>query len=152
MKVINNGKSVIVTQELIKLGESGNGGWNKKQLAIIGIDWPPQKGWRDRVEGTVISNEDATRFVSLKKKAKDGGVKKNKKEIKKKSEPLFIKVDKNLSLEEQYRHPNWQKLRLMILQRDKFSCRGCGDNQSQLHVHHLKYDRNKKSGEQGILI
>ena len=35
--------------------------------------------------------------------------------------------------------PRWQKKRLEILQRDDFKCRCCGDDKSELHVHHLVY-------------
>lgn len=35
--------------------------------------------------------------------------------------------------------PKWQKKRLIILNRDKWKCRYCGDDKTELHVHHLKY-------------
>lgn len=35
--------------------------------------------------------------------------------------------------------PRWQKKRLEILQRDEFSCRICGDEDNELHVHHKFY-------------
>lgn len=40
--------------------------------------------------------------------------------------------------------PRWQKKRLQILERDKFTCRSCYDNESTLHVHHLIYDSDLK--------
>ena len=42
---------------------------------------------------------------------------------------------------EKLRSPKWQKRRLEILNRDKFTCRLCGDKETQLHVHHLRYER-----------
>lgn len=42
---------------------------------------------------------------------------------------------------EKLRSPKWQKRRLEILNRDNFSCRLCGDKESQLHVHHLRYEK-----------
>lgn len=39
------------------------------------------------------------------------------------------------------RDPRWQKMRLEIMGRDKFSCRLCGDDKSTLNVHHLYYER-----------
>lgn len=41
-------------------------------------------------------------------------------------------------------HPKWQKKRLSILQRDKFTCQGCGDIETTLHIHHLKYNPNRE--------
>ncbi len=35
--------------------------------------------------------------------------------------------------------PRWQKKRLEIMERDKFTCQCCGDTTTELHVHHKKY-------------
>lgn len=35
--------------------------------------------------------------------------------------------------------PLWQKKRLEILNRDKFTCQDCGGVESTLHVHHIAY-------------
>lgn len=35
--------------------------------------------------------------------------------------------------------PKWQKKRLEIMNRDKFTCKLCGDTETQLHVHHKEY-------------
>jgi len=35
--------------------------------------------------------------------------------------------------------PNWQKKRLFILERDSWKCRFCGDEHTQLQVHHTIY-------------
>lgn len=40
---------------------------------------------------------------------------------------------------EKLKHPKWQRRRLEILQRDKFTCKLCGDTESTLHIHHKKY-------------
>jgi hypothetical protein len=44
------------------------------------------------------------------------------------------------------RHPNWQKKRLEIMLRDNFKCIICGDKETTLNIHHLKYS-NKKPWE-----
>lgn len=44
-------------------------------------------------------------------------------------------------------HPNWQKKRLRILDRDNFTCTLCGDTDTQLHVHHKSYSSGKKPWE-----
>ncbi len=38
------------------------------------------------------------------------------------------------------KHPKWQKKRLQILNRDKFTCKLCGDTETTLHVHHKYYE------------
>jgi hypothetical protein len=35
--------------------------------------------------------------------------------------------------------PKWQKKRLEVLERDKWTCQKCDDKESTLHVHHIKY-------------
>jgi HNH endonuclease len=40
--------------------------------------------------------------------------------------------------------PYWQRRRLEIFLRDKFSCRFCGNKEEELHVHHLVYHKDKK--------
>ena len=40
---------------------------------------------------------------------------------------------------DQLKHPKWQKKRLEILNRDDFTCQKCGDTETELHIHHLKY-------------
>lgn len=35
--------------------------------------------------------------------------------------------------------PKWQKKRLEILSRDEFKCKCCGDDETQLQIHHLEY-------------
>lgn len=38
-----------------------------------------------------------------------------------------------------YKDPRWQKRRLEIMDRDGFQCIACGDQESELHVHHKRY-------------
>lgn len=38
-----------------------------------------------------------------------------------------------------FKHPEWQKKRLKILERDEFACVQCGTDQEMLHVHHTFY-------------
>jgi hypothetical protein len=45
------------------------------------------------------------------------------------------------------RHPNWQRRRLEIMERDKFRCLVCGDTGTTLNVHHLFYESGLKPWE-----
>lgn len=35
--------------------------------------------------------------------------------------------------------PQWQRKRLEVLERDKFTCQSCNDTKATLHVHHRYY-------------
>lgn len=37
----------------------------REQLQLLGVAWPPEKGWRERVIGTHITAEDARAFIEL---------------------------------------------------------------------------------------
>ena len=56
----------LVTKKHIELAKTKNGGWTKKQLEILGISWPPYKGWKNDVikNHIIISNELLNKFIS----------------------------------------------------------------------------------------
>lgn len=56
-------------------------------------------------------------------------------------------MPKQISYKEQISHPNWQKKRLEILNRDEWACKFCGDKETTLHVHHKSYEWGKKPWE-----
>lgn len=45
------------------------------------------------------------------------------------------------------RDPRWQKKRLEIMERDKFTCLSCGAKDKTLNVHHMYYRTGKKVWE-----
>lgn len=45
-----------------------------------------------------------------------------------------------MTYKDKLRDPRWQKKRLEILKRDKWRCKKCKDEKTELHVHHLYYD------------
>lgn len=55
-----------VTEDWIKAYQSGNGGWNRAQLACIAVEWPPRSGWVKRAVGRQISDESRRQFEMLK--------------------------------------------------------------------------------------
>lgn len=46
------------------------------------------------------------------------------------------------SYSELLKDPRWQKKRLQIMNRDKFTCKLCGDKETTLNVHHKKYTKD----------
>ena len=58
-----NRMTTTITVNWIAAGESGQGGWNQDQLAIIGVPWPPRKGWKDRAVGIAEDAREWTFFV-----------------------------------------------------------------------------------------
>lgn len=48
-----------------------------------------------------------------------------------------------MEFKEQYKHPFWQKRRLEVLETAEFSCTCCGDDETQLHVHHRQYFKGR---------
>lgn len=51
------------------------------------------------------------------------------------------------NFKEQIKDPRWQKRRLEIMQRDDFACQMCGDKESTLNVHHIRYVKGRKYWE-----
>lgn len=48
-------------------------------------------------------------------------------------------IMENKSYSEKLKDPRWQKKRLEIFDRDKWTCRYCGETERTLHIHHTKY-------------
>lgn len=46
-----------------------------------------------------------------------------------------------MTYQEKLRHPKWQKKRLEIMSRDKWTCRICQTTDDTLNVHHGYYDK-----------
>lgn len=48
-----------------------------------------------------------------------------------------------MNFQDQYKHPNWQRLRLEALEAAEFTCQCCYGSESQLHVHHRQYFKGR---------
>lgn len=51
-----------VTDEWLLRWQTPNGGYNRKQLTLLGVPWPPKRGWKHDVLGREISEEAARAF------------------------------------------------------------------------------------------
>lgn len=60
----------VITEALIREGMSSRGGWSKRQFALLGVEWPPERGWKQQVIGEQIEDEAAKLFVSLRGESK----------------------------------------------------------------------------------
>lgn len=58
-------QTMTITRQFIDLGASGKCGWTKEQLALLGIVWPPARGWSRRIVGTEIEEAIAHQFLSM---------------------------------------------------------------------------------------
>lgn len=56
---------MLITHEFIERGMSELGGWNREQLKLLKVPWPPRKGWKRRIQGTEISEAEAEIFLKL---------------------------------------------------------------------------------------
>ena len=57
---------MILTTELIhSIGSSNGNGWNRQQIELMGIKFPPRKGWLSSLQGKLIPDEKWSRIVEL---------------------------------------------------------------------------------------
>ena len=55
------------------------------------------------------------------------------------STPGVCKMAESQSYSDKLKDPRWQKVRLHVLERDKWKCQQCGTTTDELHVHHGMY-------------
>lgn len=73
--------------------------------------------------------------------------------IKKPLNPLVSQISKvksDLTFKDQYHHPEWQKVRLKVMDYDNWQCQRCGEKDNILHVHHIRYKKDRMVWEYPI--
>jgi len=133
---------MVLTKEIYEQGKSSNGGYNYQQLQAVGVDTKNfTRGWAKKLVGSEQTEEAIQKFLSL----KDLHFKPEQAEYyrTKRKGLSFEYITEPLTFQQQYTHPNWQKMRLHCLKRDNFQCVNCGNKQKTLHAHHLKYIKGK---------
>lgn len=140
-----------LTHEMIRQFAIRKGGYNKKQIKLLGLSWPPRTGWKDKIVGKnypdeviqMLYDESKVATKKLNERRPLNQTKKPKlisySEIKKR----FTDERRKLSYKDQLDHGNWRILRRYIIQRDHKTCQSCHEQKvKSLHVHHLKYVGN----------
>ena len=54
----------VITYEYVHQHKTTNGGWTKKQLEVLGVQWPPRNGWIRSVCGKVLTSQEVAAFES----------------------------------------------------------------------------------------
>lgn len=57
---------MILTKEYINRYRTNKGAFTQSQVEALGLIWPPEKGWINRLVGTEISEENAKVFEARK--------------------------------------------------------------------------------------
>lgn len=57
---------MILTKEKIEKLQTGNGGYDKKTLALFGLKWPPKKGWKKKVIGKEVDDQKYLNLLTQK--------------------------------------------------------------------------------------
>lgn len=52
-------------------------------------------------------------------------------------------IDMKLTYGEQLKRPEWQKMRLRVLENAGWKCEQCGNKEQMLHVHHKRYIKGR---------
>lgn len=55
----------MTTREMLELGRSDNGGYTAAQLELIGVAWPPYKGWAKDASRKTFQSDAMNEFVKL---------------------------------------------------------------------------------------
>lgn len=51
-----------ITADWLEQNKTSAGAYSKQQLKVLGIDWPPRKGWQRKVIGTEIRDTQSMQF------------------------------------------------------------------------------------------
>ena len=53
---------MLITKEFLDTNTTPKGGYNRAQLAVVGVSWPAPKGWKKRLVGQEITAEQEVLF------------------------------------------------------------------------------------------
>jgi hypothetical protein len=64
---------VKITDEWVRANATRNSGYTKKQLELLGVDWPPIAGWKREISGREIDDAIAEQFEAIARTTFDDG-------------------------------------------------------------------------------
>lgn len=62
---MDNSLEMSVTKELLDAGAKLGRAYTSRQIELLGLEWPPRKGWKTDVIGKSIMKSDAKEFVEI---------------------------------------------------------------------------------------
>lgn len=140
---------MVVTKEWLDAHRGLGGAWTSLQLKALGVKWPPTAGWRDRLYGTEISEEQAAIFIAGKHKLSKSTLRRKDKQADKavKIAALEAKVRRGSNWSSKANAPeflqsyDWRRVRMEALKKHGARCQCCGasaENGIMLCVDHIK--------------
>ena len=98
VKITNDGKEhVELNKRVIETMQTAKGGYTAKTLLILGVKWPPKKGWKHGLYGNKISKDDY--ILTLPKNVRPDI---DREPIRRKIKPSELKHNPNLQPKEEY--------------------------------------------------
>lgn len=56
---------VTLTKNHIEMAKSARGGFSKRQLALLGVSWPPKRGWKKKIIGKTIKKSSIEKLHQI---------------------------------------------------------------------------------------
>ena len=158
---------LVLTHSLIETGTKTKtcDGINKAQCILLGIEWPPRKGWKQSLVGTEISESRYEKFFAVRgkkggdnpglyedivgkeaSKSKKRSKNRRRRQSKREREPGNHQLNVNPQYSEgYYKTPLWARIReLVFIERGKY-CWICGGGATL--IHHQSYEEAVIRGE-----
>ncbi len=57
-----------ITKSFLLDNRTKSGAWTREQLRIIGVNWPPVKGWQGLIAGKELTGAEVAEFIRAKDK------------------------------------------------------------------------------------
>lgn len=57
--------TITLTKDMLHDAGTGGCGFNRHQLSVLGVPWPPRTGWLKDLVGTKVTVEQWNNFVQL---------------------------------------------------------------------------------------